>query len=102
MKLFELLPRPLGKIFRKLTHFTCNSRPPPGRVALLRDRMGGSQLVATESAVAVNCDPPAWRAAILAARVLAVCCTPNRDVLNYEPSAGKHRLPRQHDSSRRD
>ena len=26
MKLFELLPRPLGKIFRKLTHFTCNSR----------------------------------------------------------------------------
>ncbi len=26
MKLFELLPRPLGSIFRKLTHFTCNSR----------------------------------------------------------------------------
>ena len=25
MKLFELLPRPLGNIFRKLTHFTCNS-----------------------------------------------------------------------------
>ena len=25
MKVFELLPRPLGKIFRKLTHFTCNS-----------------------------------------------------------------------------
>ena len=39
----------------------------PGRVALLRDRMGGSQLVATESAVAVNCGPPAWGAAILAA-----------------------------------
>ncbi len=26
MKMFELLPRPLGSIFRKLTHFTCNSR----------------------------------------------------------------------------
>ena len=39
----------------------------PGRVALLRDRMGGSQLVATESAVAVNSGPPAWGAAILAA-----------------------------------
>ena len=25
MKVFELLPRPLGKIFRKLTHLTCNS-----------------------------------------------------------------------------
>ena len=25
MKMFELLPRPLGSIFRKLTHFTCNS-----------------------------------------------------------------------------
>ena len=38
MKVFELLPRPLGNIFRKLTHFTCNSpenssteytKPPP-------------------------------------------------------------------------
>ena len=28
-----------------------------------RPTMGGSQLVATESAVAVNCDPPAWRMA---------------------------------------
>ena len=27
MKVFELLPRPLGNIFRKLTHFTCNSPP---------------------------------------------------------------------------
>ena len=27
MKMFELLPRPLGSIFRKLTHLTCNSRP---------------------------------------------------------------------------
>ena len=26
MKMFELLPRPLGSIFRKLTHFACNSR----------------------------------------------------------------------------
>ena len=26
MKMFELLPRPLGSIFRKLTHLTCNSR----------------------------------------------------------------------------
>ena len=26
MKMFELLPRPLGAIFRKLTHLTCNSR----------------------------------------------------------------------------
>ena len=25
MKVFELLPRPLGKIFRKLTHLPCNS-----------------------------------------------------------------------------
>ena len=25
MKVFELLPRPLANIFRKLTHFTCNS-----------------------------------------------------------------------------
>ena len=25
MKVFELLPRPLGNIFRKLTHLTCNS-----------------------------------------------------------------------------
>ena len=25
MKMFELLPKPLGDIFRKLTHFTCNS-----------------------------------------------------------------------------
>ena len=25
MKVFELLPRPLGKVFRKLTHLTCNS-----------------------------------------------------------------------------
>lgn len=25
MKVFELLPRPLGSIFRKLTHFACNS-----------------------------------------------------------------------------
>ena len=24
MKVFELLPRPLGKIFRKLTHLPCN------------------------------------------------------------------------------
>ena len=35
MKMFELLPRPLGSIFRELTHFTCNSpkasamSPPP-------------------------------------------------------------------------
>ena len=28
MKMFELLPRPLGSIFRKLTHLTCNSRSP--------------------------------------------------------------------------
>ena len=28
-----------------------------------RPTVGGSQLVATESAVAVNCDPPAWRMA---------------------------------------
>ena len=26
MKVFELLPRPLGNIFRKLTHLPCNSR----------------------------------------------------------------------------
>ena len=25
MKVFKLLPKPLGNIFRKLTHFTCNS-----------------------------------------------------------------------------
>ena len=25
MKVFEMLPRPLGYIFRKLTHFACNS-----------------------------------------------------------------------------
>ena len=25
MKVFELLPRPLGNIFRKLTHLPCNS-----------------------------------------------------------------------------
>ena len=25
MRMFELLPRPLGSIFRKLTHFACNS-----------------------------------------------------------------------------
>ena len=25
MRMFELLPRPLGIIFRKLTHLTCNS-----------------------------------------------------------------------------
>ncbi len=25
MKVFEMLPRPLGPIFRKLTHFACNS-----------------------------------------------------------------------------
>ena len=25
MKVFELLPRPLGNIFEKLTHLTCNS-----------------------------------------------------------------------------
>ena len=30
MKVFELLPKPLGNIFRKLTHFTCNS--PNGRL----------------------------------------------------------------------
>ena len=24
MRMFELLPRPLGAIFRKLTHLTCN------------------------------------------------------------------------------
>ena len=33
MKMFELLPRPLGSIFRKLTHFTCNS-PPARRLHL--------------------------------------------------------------------
>jgi len=32
MKMFELLPRPLGYIFRKLTHLTCNS-PSIGRKA---------------------------------------------------------------------
>ena len=32
-----------------------------------RPTMGGSQLVATESAVAVNCDPPVWGAAVFAA-----------------------------------
>ena len=26
MRMFELLPRPLGSIFRKLTHLACNSR----------------------------------------------------------------------------
>ena len=26
MRMFGLLPRPLGSIFRKLTHLTCNSR----------------------------------------------------------------------------
>ena len=25
MRMFELLPRPLGNIFRKLTHLACNS-----------------------------------------------------------------------------
>ena len=29
MGMFGLLPRPLGSIFRKLTHLTCNSRHPP-------------------------------------------------------------------------
>ena len=29
MKMFELLPRPLGAIFRKLTHLTCNSPGAP-------------------------------------------------------------------------
>ena len=33
MKVFELLPKPLGNIFRKLTHFTCNS---PGAAKYLR------------------------------------------------------------------
>ena len=33
MKMFELLPRPLGSIFRKLTHLTCNSRSK--KIALL-------------------------------------------------------------------
>ena len=32
MKVFELLPRPIGNIFRKLTHFTCNSPACPRRV----------------------------------------------------------------------
>ena len=31
MKVFELLPRPLGNIFRKLTHLTCNS-PREGKI----------------------------------------------------------------------
>ena len=30
MKVFELLPRPLGEVFRKLTHLTCNSPPGDG------------------------------------------------------------------------
>ena len=28
MRMFELLPRPLGSIFRKLTRLACNSRSP--------------------------------------------------------------------------
>ena len=35
MKVFELLPRPLGNIFRKLTHFTCNSPSADQIVAVL-------------------------------------------------------------------
>jgi hypothetical protein len=34
MKMFELLPSPLGSIFRKLTHFTCNSPKKQRRVAM--------------------------------------------------------------------
>ena len=34
MKMFELLPRPLGSIFRRLTHFTCNSRSCSGPTAI--------------------------------------------------------------------
>ena len=34
MRMFELLPRPLGSIFRKLTHLTCNSRGEAGHVTV--------------------------------------------------------------------
>ena len=40
MKMFELLPRPLGSIFRKLTHLTCNSRSVQG--AEVEKYMGGN------------------------------------------------------------
>ena len=36
MKMFELLPSPFGSIFRKLTHFTCNSRSHGGNATLAK------------------------------------------------------------------
>ena len=46
MKMFELLPRPLGSIFRKLTHLTCNSRvaPPLSNHLKNKNRVGEERL----------------------------------------------------------
>ena len=34
MRMFELLPKPLGSLFRKLTHFACNSPAAARKVRL--------------------------------------------------------------------
>ena len=44
MKVFELLPKPLGKIFRKLTHLTCNS--PEVSLQFLSEGAGSARSVA--------------------------------------------------------
>ncbi len=41
MRMFELLPRPLGSIFRKLTRLACNSRRRRNRLHAARRRCGG-------------------------------------------------------------
>ena len=48
MKMFELLPRPLGSIFRKLTHLTCNS---PGKSAAKGDSSAKTGLLQRFSGV---------------------------------------------------
>ncbi len=47
MKVFELLPRPLGTIFRKLTHFACNS---PEHSKLQNWRLHGKGTIAGRAA----------------------------------------------------
>ena len=51
MRMFGLLPRPLGSIFRKLTHLACNSRLRGGKWKMPRD----SSFFCTEDEFASPC-----------------------------------------------
>ena len=54
---------------------------------------GGTQFTATANSVATSCDPPVWRAAILAAVGRAVLGEPRGEGRSRAPTNWESRLP---------